>query len=319
MPFCMDQIDWNQLRAFLHVAETGSMSAAARRLGLSQPTLSRQVAAIEQHLGVALFERIGKSLRPTAAALSLLEHARTMGASAEELSLAATGHAQAIDGVVSISASDMVAAWMLPPVLHALGEEAPRLRVEIVTTNALSDLRRREADIAVRHVRPSEPELVGRLLREATACFYASRGWVRRHGHPRTAAEAAAHRFVGADREGRYLSYLQGHGLPLTEQAFSCYAENACTAWALVRQGLGIGAMMDEMASECPDVLRVLDDVPPVRFPIWLVTHRELHTSRRIRLVFDRLAAALGAPAAPVDRSLGTAGRKTVRTARPAL
>jgi DNA-binding transcriptional LysR family regulator len=294
----MEQIDWNLLRAFLHVAETGSMSAAARRLGLTQPTLSRQVAAIEQHLGVALFERIGKSLKPTATALALLEHARHMGASAEQLSLAANGHAQAIDGEVSISATDMVAAWLLPPVLRALAEEAPGLRVEIVTTNAISDLRRREADIAVRHVRPSEPELIGRLLRENTAGFYAAQSWVKRHGHPRTAAEAAAHRFVGADREGHYLAYLQAHGLPLTEQAFSCYAENSCTSWALVREGLGIGAMMDEVAAECPDVVRVLDEVPAVRFPIWLVTHRELNSSRRIRLVFDRLAEALGRPAA---------------------
>lgn len=289
------------------------MSAAARRLGLSQPTLSRQVAAIEQHLGVALFERIGKSLQPTATALSLLEHARSMGASAEQLGLAANGHVQAIDGVVTISASDMVAAWLLPPVLRALGEEAPGLRVEIVTTNALSDLRRREADIAVRHVRPSESELIGCLLREATASFYAAQDWVRRHGHPRTAAEAVGHRFVGADRQGHYLGYLQAHGLPLTEQAFSCYAENSTTAWALVRQGLGIGAMMDDMATQCPDVVRVLDEVPAVRFPIWLVTHRELHSSRRIRLVFDRLADELRAPMAPVRRSESGAKRPTKR------
>lgn len=301
----MDQIDWNQLRAFLHAAETGSMSAAARHLGLSQPTLSRQVAAIEQHLGVALFERIGKSLQPTATGLALLDHARAMGAAAEELGLAASGHAQAVDGVVSVSASDMVAAWLLPPLLRPLLDEAPGLRIEIVTTNAISDLRRREADIAVRHVRPSEPELIGRLLRDTSAGFYASKDWVRRHGHPRTAADAAAHRFIGADRQDRYLGYLQAHGLPLNEQAFSCYAENSNTAWALVRQGLGIGAMMDEVADACPDVVRVLDDVPPVRFPIWLVTHRELRTARRIRLVFDHLAAALSQPA---GRSEGTAG-----------
>jgi DNA-binding transcriptional LysR family regulator len=223
------------------------------------------------------------------------------------LGLAATGHAQAIDGVVSISASDMVAAWLLPPVLHALADEAPGLRVEIVTTNALSDLRRREADIAVRHVRPSEPELIGRLLREATANFYAAKDWVRRHGHPRTAAEATAHCFIGSDREGQYLGYLRAHGLPVSEDAFSCYAENSTTAWSLVRQGLGIGAMMEDMAVQCPDVVRVLDDVPSVRFPIWLVTHRELHTSRRIRVVFDRLADALRAPMAPVRHIEGAA------------
>ena len=299
----MDQLDWNLLRAFLHTAEAGSLSAAARRLGLSQPTLGRQVAAIEQQLGVSLFERIGKTLRPTPTGLALLEHARSMGAAAQELGLAASGHAQAVDGVVSISASEMVASHLLPPLLLRLRKQAPALRIELVTTDALSDLRRREADIALRHVRPSEPELIGRLLREASASFYASREWVRRQGHPRQAAEAAAHAFVGNDRSGRYLGFLRAHGLALTEQSFSVYAENATTAWALVRQGLGIGAMMDEVAQAYPDVVRVLDAVPPVRFPIWLVTHRELRTARRIRIVFDALAQALAAPQPHVAES----------------
>lgn len=293
----MDQLDWNQLRAFLLTAETGSLSAAARRLGLTQPTLGRQVAAIEQRLGVSLFERIGRSLQPTATGLALLEHVRAMGLAADELGLAASGHAQALDGVVSISASDMVAAHLLPPLVLELQQQAPGLRIEVVTTDALSDLRRREADIALRHVRPVEPELIGRLLREASAGFYASKDWVRRHGHPRRAADARGLRFVGIDRAGRYPSYLQAHGLAVTDADFSCYAANSATAWALVRHGLGIGAMMVEVAAACPDVVRVLDEVPPVRFPIWLVTHRELRTSRRIRRVFDHLGRALAAPA----------------------
>jgi DNA-binding transcriptional LysR family regulator len=292
----MDQIDWNLLRAFLYTAEAGSLSAAARRLGLTQPTLGRQVAAIEQQLGVSLFERIGKSLQPTATGLALLEHARSMGAAAEELGLCASGHVQAVDGVVSISATDMVAAHLLPPLMLRLREQAPALRIEVVTTDALSDLRRREADIALRHVRPSEPELIGRLLRDASAGFYASKQWVRRHGHPRQAAQAASLAFIGSDRSGRYLGYLRAHGLPVTEQSFCAYAENSNTAWALVRQGLGVGAMMDEVAQACPEVVRVLDEVPPVIFPIWLVTHRELRTARRIRIVFDLLAEALSLP-----------------------
>lgn len=276
------------------------MSAAARQLGLTQPTLSRQVAAVEQQLGISLFERIGKTLKLTAPGLALLEHARTMGVAAQELGVAASGQAQAVDGVVSISASDMVAAYLLPPVLCSLQASAPQLRIEVVTTNELSDLRRREADIALRHVRPTEPELIGRLLREASAGFYASREWVRKHGHPRQATQAASCRFIGNDRSGQYLGYLRAHGLPLSEDAFSCYAQNSSTAWALVQQGLGIGPMMDEVAQATPGVVRVLDDVSAVRFPIWLVTHRELHTSRRIRLVFDRLAQALSQGPPPV-------------------
>jgi len=292
----MDRLDWNQLRAFLETAETGSLSAAARKLGLTQPTLSRQVAAIEQRLGVTLFERVGKAVVLTSTGLDLLEHARTMGSAAEELALTATGRSQAVEGVVSISASDAVAAYLLPQVIHRIRQAAPRVIVEVVSSNALSDLRRREADIAIRHVSPAEPDLIARLLREATASFYASEAWVAAHGHPRTADEAVAHDFIGMDRAGRFLAYLRAHGLPLTTANVPLYSENSVTAWEMVRSGLGIGAMMDDIARLTPRVVRVLDEVAPVRFPIWLVTHRELRTARRIRVVFDLLAEHLLAP-----------------------
>jgi len=293
MRFCMNQLDWNQLKAFLETADTGSLSAAARKLGLTQPTLSRQVAAIERQMGVTLFERVGKSMSLTPTGLELLEHARAMGAAAEALSLAATGRSQAVGGVVSVSATDAVAAHLLPPMVRRLREQEPGIAIEVIASNALSDLLRREADIAIRHVKPEQPDLIARLIREASASFYASEEWVRIHGHPRNADDAAHLAFVGADRSGQYLAYLRQHGLPLSEANFSCYAEHSVASWSLVRQGMGIGAMMDEIAHETPGVVRVLDDVPRVHFPIWLVSHRELRTSRRIRVVFEALAQGL--------------------------
>ncbi len=289
----MNNIDWNQLRAFLATAQTGSLSAAARQLGLTQPTLSRQVAAIELRLGVTLFERVGKGLTLTTTGLELLEHARVMGSAAEALGLTASGRSQAVGGVVSVSASEAVAAWLLPPLVRRLRDQEPGIAVEVISSNALSDLLRREADIAIRHVKPEQPELIARLIREATAGFYASEEWARTHGHPRTASESAHLPFVGADRTGQFLDYLRKHGLPLTEANFSCFAEHSVAHWALVQQGLGIGAMMDEIAQDTPGIVRVLDEVPPVRFPIWLVSHRELRTARRIRVVFEALAAGL--------------------------
>lgn len=289
----MTQPDWNQLRAFLETAETGSLSAAARKLGLTQPTLSRQMAAVERSLGVTLFERTGHAMVLTEAGLCVLEHARTMGVAAQELALAASGQSQDVTGLVSVSASDAVATWLLPPVLRQLREDSPGITVEVVTSNALSDLRRREADIAIRHLRPEQPDLIGRLLCECTAGFYASTGWIAQHGHPHTAQQAQGLDFIGVDRGGRYLEQLGQHGLPLVAQQFKVLSENAVTAWMLVQQGLGIGVMMDQVARRTPGVVRVLDDVPPVRFPCWLVTHRELHTARRIRVVFDALANGL--------------------------
>ena len=289
----MDKLDWNQLKAFLETAETGSLSAAARKLGLTQPTLSRQVAAIEQRMGVTLFERVGKAMALTPTGLDLLEHARAMGAAAEALGLAATGRSQAMGGVVSVSASDAVAAHILAPLVRQLRDQEPGIAIEVISSNALSDLLRREADIAIRHVKPQQPDLIARLIREATASFYASEDWVKANGHPRSAEEAVHLSFVGSDRSGQFLAYLRQHGLPLGEANFSCFADHSIANWSLVRQGMGIGAMMDEIALDTPGIVRVLDEVSPVRFPIWLVSHRELRTSRRIRVVFEALVKGL--------------------------
>ncbi len=289
----MTNPDWNHLRAFLETAETGSLTAAARKLGLTQPTLSRQVAAIEQSLQVTLFERAGQTMVLTAAGVRMLEHARTMGMAAQNLALAASGQSQDVSGLVTVSATDAVATWLLPPVVRKLRDTAPGISLEVVTSNALSDLRRREADVAIRHVRPEQPDLIGRLLRECTAGFYASTEWVARHGHPLTAEQARGLDFIGADRGGRYREQLASNGLSLAADQFKVLSENAVTAWMLVQQGLGIGVMMDQIANRTPQVVRVLDEVAPMRFPCWLVTHRELHTTRRIRVVFDALAADL--------------------------
>ena len=283
-------MEWNHLYAFLQTAERGSLSAAARYMGISQSTLSRQVSSLETKLGVTLFERVGRSVLVTQAGLALLEYARTMGTAAQDLELAAAGTSTAAEGVVSITATDTVAALLLPRAIQRIAEVAPGVTIEVIPADALSDLRRREADIAIRHVRPQEPELIGRLLRNATAHFYASRDWVAKNGHPRSAHDAIKHRFIGIDRNGKYLAMLRDCGLQINESNFSVLADNTLVSWHMVLQGLGIGVTMVEIAAMTPSVVRVLDDLPPIVFPLWLVTHRELHTARRIRVVFDLLA-----------------------------
>lgn len=287
-------MDWNHLYAFLQTAERGSLTAAARYMGVTQSTLSRQVAALEQQLGVTLFERVGRSVVVTQAGLGLLEHARAMGTAADNFAMAATATSQNVDGVVSISATDVIVAFLLPPVIQRIKEAAPGLVIEVVASDEISDLQRREADIAIRHVRPQEPELIARLLRQGSGLFYASTDWVSKNGHPRTARDAAKHSFIGADRKGALLGFFQNNGLPLTESNFSVYADNSVASWQMVRQGLGIGVTMEEIAAQTPSVVQVLNDVAPMMFPIWLVTHRELHTAQRIRLVFDLLVQELG-------------------------
>lgn len=287
--------DWNDARAFLVTAEEGSLSAAARALGLSQPTLGRQVAALEQHLGVTLFERVGRGMTLTAGGLELAEHVRAMGEAANRLSLSASGQSQSIEGAIVISASEAYAAFVLPPIIGELRRAAPGLSVELVATNALSDLRRREADIAVRNARPTDPDLIARKIGDDGAHFYATPGYLDQAGRPATLADMDQLGFVGFDDNTPLVEGFAAMGLVVGDRHFPVRTGSHLVNWALVKQGLGVGLMPARVGDAEPMVERVLPDMRPIPFPMWLVAHRELNTSRRVRLAFDFLAEGLGA------------------------
>ena len=285
--------DWNQVRAFLATVEEGSLSAAARALGLTQPTLGRQVAGLEQALGVVLFERVGRSLLLTPSGLELLDHVRAMGQAASRISLTASGQSQDIKGQVRITASDVFSAYLLPPIVARLRAAAPGLEIHIIAANDIRDLQLREADIAIRHVRPDQPELIARLVANLTGHFYAATSYLDQRGRPQTKADLAAHDFISFGKPAEMIGYLAAHDIPLTPQNFPVNSENGIVAWLLVQQGLGILPMSDEVAAATPGTEAVLPKMDAFSFPMWLTTHRELHTSRRIRLVFDILAEEL--------------------------
>ncbi|TMV03791.1 LysR family transcriptional regulator [Ruegeria sediminis] len=289
----LGDFDWNHIRAFLATAETGSLSAAARRLRQTQPTLSRQVAALEADLGVMLFERVGRSLELTQAGLELLEHTRAMGRAANRISLTASGQAQSIEGEVRITASDIMSAYVLPDVLRTIREHAPLLRIDVVAANDIRDLMRREADIAIRHVRPDQPDLIARLVREARAHFYAASAYLDQKGRPKTKSDLAAHDFVSFGDPEQMMEFLAPMGIRLNRRNFRIGSQSGIVAWEYVRQGFGVSPMSEEVGQATPGVERLLPDMDPILFPVWLTTHRELHTSRRIRLVYDLLAEHL--------------------------
>lgn len=287
--------DWNQVRAFLATVEEGTLSGAARALGLTQPTLGRQVAALEESLNITLFERVGKSLILTQAGMDLLEHVRAMGEAASRISLSAAGHVQEVRGEVRLSVSDGFAAYLMPDILKRLRAEAPLLTVEVLAENRLSDLRRREADIAIRHLRPEDPELIGRRLKDGSGFFYASTDWLDSNGRPRTVDDLGRVEMVGIDRPERMVAEFNKRGIPLTSVNFPIRTMNSVVAWEMVRRGLGVGVQSDLIAALTPGVERLqIEGLAPITFPNWLITHRELKNSRRIRVVFDLLADALG-------------------------
>lgn len=282
--------DWNQARAFLATVEEGSLSAAARALGQTQPTLGRQIASFEKALDIVLFERVGKSLVLTPSGVELLEHVRAMYDAANRMSLSASGQAQAVDGKVCITASDMMSAYVLPAAVEKLRAEAPLLDIDIVATNDVQNLQLREADIAIRHVRPEEPDLIAKFICDATGHFYASKDYLAKTGRPTSLKDLSRFDWVGFSDNDLLVERLNEFGLNLTIANFRTSSASGLVAWELAKQGLGVIVMSDEVGEVTDGMERLLPDMEPLEFPIWLTVHSELHTSRRYRIVFDLLA-----------------------------
>ncbi len=287
------KFDWNRARAFLVTAEEGSLSAAARALGMAQPTLGRQVSALEEELGVVLFERIGRSLTLTESGLELVEHVRAMGDAATLVSLTASGQSQSIEGTISITASEAFSAFILPPIIATLRRTEPGITLDIVASNEVSDLRRREADIAIRNARPTDPDLIATKIKDETAHLYAARSYLSHQGELRGPDDMSRAQFIGFDNNEPFLAGLNAQGLQLTQRHFPVLASSHLVHWELVKSGLGIGVMATRIGDAEPRVRRAAPWMKPFEFPIWLVTHREVNTSRRVRLVFDLLAEEL--------------------------
>ena len=281
--------DWNRARAFLVTAEEGSLSAAARALGMAQPTLGRQVTALEQELGVVLFERVGRGLALTPSGVELVEHVRAMGDAASRVSLAASGQSQSIEGTIRLTTTEVYAAFVLPPIIAKLRPLAPGITIEIVASNAVSDLRRREADIAIRNGRPTDPDLIAKKVKDDLAQLYATPAYLDRIGNPSSLAEFSQADFIGFDGNKPLLDGLNALGFNLTGRNFPVLTGSHLVHWDLVKQGLGVGVMPIRTGDAEPLVRRILPTMDPMEVPVWLVAHRELRTSRRVRLVFDFL------------------------------
>jgi len=270
------QFDWNRARAFLVTAEEGSLSAASRALGLTQPTLGRQVAALEKELDVALFDRIGKQLKLTPAGLELIDHVRQMSDAATKVSMAASGQSRELDGEVCVTAIDAIAAFCLPPVMQQIREQYPGISIEVVASDQLTNLGRREADIAVRNVRPTQPDLVAKKICDVTAHLYAARVFLDKLGRPVTTDKLNAADFTGFNRSQETIDLYHSLGLTLSEENFPIVSENFLVQWELTKLGVTMGTMMEYIGDKEPLVERVLPDASGIEFPIWLVAHRQV-------------------------------------------
>jgi DNA-binding transcriptional LysR family regulator len=286
--------DWRLVRSFLAALDRGSLLGAARVLRSTQPTVGRHVAELEAQLGVLLFERTGRGLLPTPTALRLAESARAMETAADQLARSVSGAEAGVSGTVRITASQPVACILLPPVLAQMRLALPDIQVELVSSNEVSNLLRREADIALRMVRPVQSSLIVKRIGAVTLGPYAHRDYLKRRGKPRQLADLLQHELIGGDRDQTILQGFAALGHPVTPQAFALRTDDLIAYWEAVRAGLGIGFIADFVARTDAGVLALslpLLKIPPM--PIWLTVHREIRSSKRIRAVYDFLTQAV--------------------------
>lgn len=293
-PMHTSKFDWSLVRSFLAVLDQGSLLGAARVLHMSQPTLGRHVVELEAQLGTVLFERTGRGLVPTAIAQKLAESARAMETSALELTRVLTGVQTQAVGTVRITASVPVAVHLLPSLLARMRLSLPGVQVELVSSNQVSNLLRREADIAVRLVRPDQSTLIAKKIGDVALGAYAHRSYLQRKGVLRNVTDLLQHDLIGSDMDTVILQGFHRMGYPVGRDAFVLRSDDFIVQWAAVRAGLGIGFVASYMVREEPEVVSVLPDllkIPPL--PMWLAVHREIRTNRNIRAVFDFLVESL--------------------------
>ncbi len=292
----MNSIDpaWDLYRSFLAVLDEGSLSKAARNLGLTQPTLARHIEQLEASLGATLFTRSPRGLVATDTALVLAPDARTMQSAAAALKRAASGAADVIEGTVRITASVVIGAEVLPGILRDLHAKHPKLSFELALSNETSDLLRRDADVAIRMTRPKQTALVAKRVGDVMLGLHAHRDYIRRHGAPKTLAECVNHTLIGFDRDPAGLQFIKLLRLPLTRDMFAYRTDSDAALLNAIRAGCGLGVCQNGIGKR-DNLVRLLPH--ELEFPLetWIVMHEDQRSNARMRVVFDYLAEGMSA------------------------
>ncbi|UAJ11767.1 LysR family transcriptional regulator [Glacieibacterium megasporae] len=281
--------DWALYRTLLSVLDEGSLSAAARVLGLTQPTVGRHIDALEAALGVDLFIRSQRGLEPTDLAFSLHAQAQVMATAAAALLRTASGTAGEVSGIVRISTSDVVGVEHLPPVLTRLRRAHPALVIELALTDRVSDLLAREADIAIRMTEPTQGALLARRLPSIDLGFHAHSDYLAAAGTPASVGELPAYTLIGYDTDTRALRAMAATLPTLDRAGFAFRADSNLAQLGMIRAGFGIGFCQTAIACRDPALVRVLPEIT-LPLPLWIVMHEDLKTTTRYRVVFDALA-----------------------------
>ena len=281
---------WDLYRTFLDVVRDGSLSAAARRLGLTQPTVGRHIAALERSIGAALFTRSQRGLLPTRAAIELVPHAEAMAAAEAAFRRAASGEASVVGGSVRVTASEIMGCEVLPPILARFCAAHPAIEVELAVSNRVQDLLRRDADIAVRTGRPTQTALIARKIGTVRIGLFAHRSYIKARGSPKDVTDLAHHRLIGFDRDSTSFSAIGDTGMGVTRDTFGFRTDSDPAQLAALRAGIGIAGCQSQIAARDSRLVPILPDEISFRMQIWLAMHEDLRATQRVRLMFDHLA-----------------------------
>lgn len=294
----MHEPDWTLLRTFLAVGETGSLSAAARRLGLSQPTVGRHVSDLEAALGVNLFRRGRTGYDLTEKGAALYDRAAPMRDQAAAVARLAAGSSETVSGTVRVAASEIMAAYVLPGIAARLARAEPAIQIEIVASNRIENLLRRDADIAVRMIRPDQLDLVARHVADLPLRIGAATAYLDRRGRPQSPQDLFSHDLIGQDRADDILRGMAAMGFAIDREAFRLRTDNQIVAWEALKAGNGVGFAQASLIACEPGVEALLPDLPLPVLPMWIALHRDLRHAPRMRRVADFLFAELKAYAA---------------------
>jgi DNA-binding transcriptional LysR family regulator len=284
---------WDLYRSFLAVVQQGSLSGAARALGAAQPTIGRHINALEQALGGPLFTRSPGGLQPTALAMALLPHAKTMEAAVAAIERTAFSTGGEDVGSVRITASEIIGAEVLPPILTEMRERRPGIAFELTLTNTPEDLLRRDADIAVRMFRPTQDALIARRIGDVAIGLFARHDYLQKHGTPQSPEELARHIGIGQDRDERAIRVMEQLGVPIKRENFAFRSDSDLAQLAALRAGFGIGVCQLPIARRHPELTSVLPEQILFKLELWLVMHEDLRQSKSVRRTYDELAAGL--------------------------
>lgn len=290
------QFSWDHIRTFHAVAQHGSLLAASRALGLTQPTVGRHIDLLEERLGFSLFTRGREGMRLTEKGADLVATAAEMLGTATEFERVASGLEERLEGTIRVSANEIVGELLLPCLVADFMADHPGIDIEIEVSNNVTNLLKRDADIAIRMFRPTQNDLVARKVRDLPLGLYAHQSYLQQHPEPKSVDDLRSHVLLGQDRNPSLIAAYSGIGLQLAPNDFQFRTDSNIATINAIRAGIGIGPLHIGMAEHWPDLSQVLPTLPVPSLELWLACHADVRHNKRIRLVMDFLAEQMKDP-----------------------